>query len=223
MAGQDSSPKSTILITGGSGSLGSKIAIELIKTQPDKYHVILICRDSKSAHVSGLLATLESLRGSFEFQTLDLLSLKDVFSFTKDLKSRISEKEIPGFEGGGIVNSAALFSWAKNDWSQMYKTNVLAPTMLVRGLLEVLGGGLVVNVGSAAHQMGTLEYLEKANVPTDKVGNEEKLTLQEGLKRYGSSKLFMLMASYAFQRRVEAVSYTLLSVKPRATGLETSS
>ncbi len=89
----------------------------------------------------------------------------------------------------------------------MYTVNVLAPTLLMRGLLPVLlDVATVVNVGSAAHEIGRVDYFEGKEEAGVKEG--DKVGFMEGMKRYGSTKILTLMAGYAFQRRLFAVSFS---------------
>jgi len=74
--------------------------------------------------------------------------------------------------GGGIVNSAAFMTFARDSRTKtgldiMYTINVLAPVLLVRSLLPVLAGKegvegtTAVNVASAAHAVGRLDYFRQ--------------------------------------------------------------
>jgi len=135
-------PKSTIVITGGNGVLGSAVAVEIDKLQQGKYHMILTARSLTDPRTIQISSTLKALGSSFEFQVLDLSSLGDVRAFAAALKVRIGKNEVPPFAEGGIVNSAATFNFLKDSrtkdgWSEMYGIDVLAPMLLVREMLPV--------------------------------------------------------------------------------------
>lgn len=209
--------RSTVLITGGSGSLGSAIALDLTRAEPDRYHLILTCRNLNSPHVTKLSSELKSLEGSFEFQILDLTSLPSISAFSNSLRDRILNDDIPKFSGGGLIHSAAFFGWTATAWNKMYKTNVLGPMLLIRRLEGALQGALVVGLASAVHSIGSLDVLaypdeEDIQLPGSSPDSARKVGLQEGLKRYGSSKLLFLMSLYAFQRRLERVSVVTVFV-----------
>jgi NAD(P)-dependent dehydrogenase (short-subunit alcohol dehydrogenase family) len=211
-----STPRSTILITGGNGSLGSAIALEAEKGQPGKYHFLLTARRLGDPRTVRLFSALEALGASFEFQILDLSSLEKVKDFAKSVKTKLGKNEIPRFAGGGIVLSAAYSTYLKDSrtqdgWNDMYGINVLASILLIIELLPVLEDALVVNVGSSAHALGTIEYFaaESKFGPGNDAAEkkiEEKLAIGDALKRYGSTKLVLTMAGYALQRSLNTES-----------------
>ena len=215
-------PGSTILITGGSGSLGSAIAIEIARSAPENFHLVLTARNLADSRTIETSAALRTLNASFEFLKLDLSSLGDVKSFATMLTDRVERGEIPRFEGGGVVLSAAFFTFMKDSrtkdgWNEMYAINVLAQHLITRALLPVLGGALVINIASSTHNVGTVDYFSSE---TKRKGNDAKtadeqktLGLGEAMKRYGSSKLLSAMSSYALQRRLDAVSLLSTSLK----------
>ena len=215
MASSPPLPESTILITGGSGSLGSTIAIQIAKSQPGKHHLILTARKLDDARTIETSATLRTLNTSFEFLELDLSSLENVKSFAAKLRGRILTGEVPRFDGGGVVLSAAMLTFVKDSqtkdgWNEMYGINVLAQNLITRELLPVLGGALVVNITSTTHNIGTVDYfsgeINRKRKDTNNAGEQETLGLGEAMKRYGSSKLLFVMSAYALQRRLDSVS-----------------
>jgi mannan polymerase II complex ANP1 subunit len=202
-------PTSTILITGGNGSLGSAIAVAITKSQPGKYHLVLTARSLTDVPTTQTSSTLSSLGASFEFQLLDLSSLENVRAFASTIIDKITRKELPPFAGGGIIHSAAKSTYAKggvtkDGWNDMYGVNVLAPVFLEISLLTVLDGALIVNVSSATHSLGVVDYFSDNKKGTEYVAGET-VGLAESLKRYGSCKLLVLMAVYALQRHLNAV------------------
>jgi NAD(P)-dependent dehydrogenase (short-subunit alcohol dehydrogenase family) len=211
-------PLSTIVITGGTGSLGSHLARALEASYPGRFHLLLTCRDTSDSRATSISSFLSSKNSSFSLEKLDLSDLEDVKIFVQRVKSKIGAKEIPSLIGGGLVNSAAYFTFttgvkAVNGMDVMYVTNCLAPALLTRLLLPLLlekEGGMVLNIGSAAHELGRIDYFG-----TQEEGKmDEKLTFVEGMKRYGSSKLLLLMMGHAFQRKLYAVS-PILSISRR--------
>jgi NAD(P)-dependent dehydrogenase (short-subunit alcohol dehydrogenase family) len=215
MASSSPRPGSTILITGGNGSLGSTIAIQIAKSQPGKHHLILTARKLDDARTIETSATLRTLNASFEFLTLDLSSLENIKHFAAKLEGRILTGEIPKFDGGGVVLSAAMLTFVKDSrtkdgWSEMYGINVLAQHLITRELLPVLGGALVVNITSTTHNIGTVDYFSsetnRKRKDTDNAREQGTLGLGEAMKRYGSSKLLFAMSAYALQRRLDSVS-----------------
>lgn len=210
-------PASTILITGGNGSLGSAIAIQIAKSHYEKHHLVLTARKLDNDRTIETSAALRALNASFEFEVLDLSSLGNVTSFAAKLRKRVQKGELPKFDGGGAVLSAAMFTYVKDSrtkdgWNEMYGINVLAQVVL-RELLKDLSGALVVNITSTTHNIGSVDYFSEGKsgngdgVVSGRVekGAGERLGLGEAMKRYGSSKLLLVMSSYALQRRLDAV------------------
>ncbi|KAE9378192.1 NAD(P)-binding protein [Stipitochalara longipes BDJ] len=201
-------PQSTIIITGGTGSLGSSLARTLETSYPGRFHLLLTCRTTDDEHAKAISTFLSSKNGSFALEKLDLSDLDAVKAFTENVKSRIANGELKPLIGGGVVNSAAYSTFfkgrkAKGGLDIMYTINCLAPTLLMRGLSDaMIKGATFINVGSAAHEIGRTDYFEGKEEGEVKEG--EKLAFMEGMKRYGSSKLLGMMLGYAFQRRVFA-------------------
>jgi NAD(P)-dependent dehydrogenase (short-subunit alcohol dehydrogenase family) len=206
-------PNSTIIITGGTGSLGSSLARALETTYPGRFHLLLTCRNPDDEHAKAISSFLALKKASFELQRLDLSDLGEVGKFVEDLKTRIGSGDLPRLVGGGVVNSAACQTFyhgrkAKGGMDVMYTVNCLAPALLMRGLVDVMASGegsAFVNVGSGAYEIGRCDYFEDRG----KEGKEgEKLGFLDGMKRYGSCKLVTMMLGFAFQRRLYTVSFS---------------
>jgi NAD(P)-dependent dehydrogenase (short-subunit alcohol dehydrogenase family) len=213
-------PSSTIIITGGTGNLGSTLAKTLATLYPGRFYVLLTCRNLENAAAVSLQNALRSKDAQFSLEKLDLSDLDDVRRFTENVKQRITSGTLPGLVGGGIVNSAAFMTFTKDSKTSaglddMYTVNALAPALLARNLLGVMGGkgggegAIVVNVGSQAHEMGRVDYFQQSKESGNKgaktAGEGERLGFMEVMKRYGSSKLLLIMMSYAFQRHLYSV------------------
>jgi NAD(P)-dependent dehydrogenase (short-subunit alcohol dehydrogenase family) len=205
-------PQSTIIITGGTGSLGSSLARVLETSYPGRFHLLLTCRNPDDEHAKTISTFLESKKGSFALEKLDLSDLDGVRTFVGDVKARVASGELKGLVGGGLVNCAANQTFFKGQkWKDvMYTVNCLAPALLMRGLLGVMlegEGSTVVNVGSGAYEIGRCDYFEGKEESEGKEG--EKVGFLEGMKRYGSCKLVTMMVGFAFQRRLYTVGFLL--------------
>jgi NAD(P)-dependent dehydrogenase (short-subunit alcohol dehydrogenase family) len=140
-------PTSTIIITGANGALGSKTALEICKAYPGKYHLVLTACNVSDANILAATTKLRRLSPipSFSWSTVELTSLNNAKLFAADIKKGIKSSEIPPLRGGGIMNSAAVFSYATGEAGRTsdgldmnYGVNVLAPMLLVTELLEIL-------------------------------------------------------------------------------------
>jgi hypothetical protein len=80
----------------------------------------------------------------------------------------------------------------------MYFTNTLSPTLLMIELLSSLKKGRVVryiNVGTSGHSRGSLDHFHR----------QGQMSASEARLGYASSKLLLLMTTYALQRKVYSV------------------
>ena len=191
---------STILITGATGSLGSTLVKTLTGLHPGRFKLLLACRNIEDDHASTLRDFLRSQSADFSFEKLDLSDLQSVKGFTESVRRRIDKGELPGFAGGGVVNCVAILDFSPDAEMQrnMYFTNTLGPTLLMRELLLSLKASrevMYINVGTSGHSRGTLDYFQR----------QGPMSPAEARFGYASSKLLLLMTSYACQRKVHAV------------------
>lgn len=187
------------------------MAIQIAKLHDGRYHLVLAVRRQDDHYALSTAAALEKLHCSFEFRILDLSSLGNVKSFADGLQQSIRQYKIPSFSGGGIILSAAMFTWqrhsvTKDNWSEMYGVNVMAQMLLVRQLLPVLTGALIIPIISPMHEGGDANYFSTEEKSLEMETKGETVSLSEGVKRYGSSKLVFLMSFYALRRRLSEVS-----------------
>ena len=201
-------PTSTVIITGGNGSLGSTTALYLARNHPGRYHLHLTARSPDDSKARGISIELRATGQAFTWGALDLSSSRNVRDFAKEVTQKIREGHMPSLEC--LVNSAARASFKEGEvgedaWDIVEQINVLSPfllTILLLPLFEQRQGGKVINVSSGAISAGRLNYFgkEKPGGPTGLIQG-----LKEGLTRYGSSKLIMVVLGYELQRRLNVV------------------
>ncbi len=88
-----------------------------------------------------------------------------------------------------------------------FAVNHLAPFLLTNLLLDILrksAPSRIINVGSAAHRMGKIDF--------EDLQRENKKGRPMGL--YGSSKLVMTLVSYELSRKLEGSNVTVNVVHP---------
>jgi NAD(P)-dependent dehydrogenase (short-subunit alcohol dehydrogenase family) len=201
-------PASSIIITGAAGSLGAAIAEQLTSLFPNEYHLILAARNTSNENATSLSEQLEAAGAVFSWEELDLTSFSSVLGFAKRIGAAIEEQKLP--ELYGLINSAAISlatpTKSADGFDTIYQTNTLSPVLLMRELLSLFRnakhGSVILNVSSATEAMGDIHYFQKES--DNSLG--KSLGLKEGLKKYGSSKLLLLMAGYAMQREADNVS-----------------
>jgi NAD(P)-dependent dehydrogenase (short-subunit alcohol dehydrogenase family) len=183
---------STILITGATGSLGSTLVGTLTGLYPGRFKLLLACRNVEDNYASTLSDFLKSKSADFSLEKLDLSDLQSVKGFAESVNGRIGKGELPGFGGGGVVNCAAILDFSPDAEIQqnMYFTNTLGPTLLMRELLLSLkeGGDVrYINVGTSGHSRGSLDHFHR----------QGQMSASEARLGYASSKLLLLMTTYA--------------------------
>jgi mannan polymerase II complex ANP1 subunit len=201
----------TVIITGASGSLGSRIAVKIAREHPF-VHLLLTARDVWSDCVATLSEQIRSLGPrSFEIAKLDLASFHSMRRFTENTVQRIRTGDLPSIQV--LLNCAAVASFradplTEDGFDLVYQTNCLGPFFLTVHLLEAFrandgeNGSRIINIGSSMVSMGKPDYFDKqTNKKLD-----TSLSVREGLVRYGSSKLLLNAAMYALRRSLAMVS-----------------
>lgn len=205
--------RGTVLITGAAGSLGSKIALKIARKHPF-VHLLLTARDVWSQGVADISEEIRLLGPrSFEIAGLNLASFRSIRTFAKNTVDRVRKGDIPSIQL--LINCAAIASFkadasTEDGFDLVHQTNCLGPFSLTVNLLEafrVNGGGdgtRIINIGSSLMSRGKLDYFD--NYLAKKV--DSSLGVQEGLVRYGSSKLLLNAAMYALRRSLAIVSHS---------------
>jgi mannan polymerase II complex ANP1 subunit len=201
----------TVIITGASGSLGSRIAVKIAREHPF-VHLLLTARDVWSDCVATLSEQIRSLGPrSFEIAKLDLASFRSMRKFTENTVQRIRTGDLPSIQV--LLNCAAVASFradplTEDGFDLVYQTNCLGPFFLTVHLLEAFrandgeNGSRIINIGSSMVSLGKPDYFDKQT--NKKV--DTSLSVREGLVRYGSSKLLLNASMYALRRSLAMVS-----------------
>lgn len=206
----------TVLITGGNGALGSHIAFEIAKTHPEAF-LLLTARRENDSQADKISAQLnEKGVKEFEFLSLDLSSFASVKAFVAKVTEKVQQKTIPPI--AVQINCAAYSSFlmdekTKDNFDPVYQTNVLSPFILTVSLLKGAfqrsssgaPQGRVINIASETVSMGKLDFFNTWG-PTEKNPLGAKLSIIEGLTRYGSSKLLADVVMYSLKEKLTAVS-----------------
>ncbi|KAH0541227.1 hypothetical protein FGG08_004283 [Glutinoglossum americanum] len=191
--------KTSILLTGANGSLGTYTALQIAKHHPISHHLILAARNPTDVNSKNLTALLDALGNgvTYAFFALDLASLASTRAFVAELRSQLETGVIPPLHA--IINCAARVAFTPEPYTvdgfhPIYQINYLAPWVLTTGLVGNLveGKGMVVNVTSSARGMGGVGYFDDEGIAKGEPG---EVTKEEGslggLTTYGSAKLMM--------------------------------
>lgn len=189
-----------IIVTGGNSGLGYESVKAFAKNGAE---VILASRSPEKAEEAKNEISRENPKGKIQVMFLDLADLETVRRFAEEFTKRYKRldvllnnagimmspyfKTIDGFEGQLGINHLGHF----------------ALTGLLFDLLDKTPGSRVVNVSSAAHRQGTMDF--------------SNLMFNDGqgyssMKAYGRSKLSNLLFTYELQRKLEAAGKGTIAV-----------
>lgn len=195
------------MITGASSGLGRVTAVELARMGAN---LTLVCRNR--ARGEDVIAEIREKTGS---RTVTLL--------IADLSIQQSIRELAGaFLDRGeplhvLVNNAGVYNLRReltaDGIETVFAVNHLSYFMLTLLLLDKIrhsAPARIVNVASAAHTHGTINFND--------LGNERRY---RSMRVYGSSKLANILFTYELARRLEGSGVTVNCAHPGAvaTGL----
>ncbi|KAI0852724.1 putative short-chain dehydrogenase [Daldinia vernicosa] len=220
-----SATKGTILITGANGGLGSAIAKQA-SSEPkfNGYHSLFAVRDATRA--PALRSVLSNATHPYDLISLDLTDLDNVRQVAEAINARVAAGEIPSIQA--LILNAGFQDFGKQIWTEdgfdvTFSANYLGHWLLTLLLLKSINkdSGRIVVVGSQSH-----DPYDKRNDGTGAFADEKDKTFvndqasfeaiakgtwssaQEdpswrgGFRRYGASKLFLIMMIHELQRRM---------------------
>ncbi|KAI0382411.1 putative short-chain dehydrogenase [Hypomontagnella monticulosa] len=220
--------KGSILITGANGGLGSAI-VEQITSKPEfsAYHGLYAVRDT--THVPALTSALShSATHSHNVLGLDLTKVSDVREVAEKINARVSAGEIPPIRA--LILNAGYQDFGKQSWSDdgfdtTFEANYLGHwllTVLLLGSMDKEAGRIVV-IGSQGHDPmdprnargGAFDDPKYKTFISDAASFEaiakgewspasEDASFRGGFRRYGASKLFLIMMQHELQARLNA-------------------
>ncbi|KAI0398834.1 putative short-chain dehydrogenase [Xylaria palmicola] len=220
-------PKGTILVTGANGALGSAI-VQQIASKPElsAYHGLYAVRNT---HAPALTEALEhGPTHQHDVLALDLTNLDDVRKVAKGINTRISSGEIPPVRA--LVLNAGFQDFGKQSWTKdgldtTFAANYLGHWLLTLLLLKSIDreAGRVVIIGSQGHDPedprnargGAFNDPKYKSFVTDAASFDaiakgewspasEDASFRGGFRRYGASKLFLIMMQHELQERLDA-------------------
>ena len=143
------------IITGANSGIGKATAIGLAEMNAS---VVMLCRSTER----GLVAQKEikELTGNnnVDLFLCDLSSQKEIRDFVTEFKSKYQKLHILINNAGVMLSKKHL---SEDGFEMNFAVNHLAPFLLTNLLLEILkksAPSRIINVGSAAHQMGKINF-----------------------------------------------------------------
>ncbi|KAL3709761.1 hypothetical protein TMatcc_003552 [Talaromyces marneffei ATCC 18224] len=235
--------KGTIVLTGANGGIGRAI-VSQIRSSPElsSYHAIYTVRDASSSLPPQLDPQQKSNTNTQAFDTisLDLSNLASVRTTAASINARVTAGEIPPIRAL-ILNAGYhemnIQSFTEDGFATMFIANHLGNWLLVLLLLQSMDRdmGRIVVLGSKAHdpslKQNALPFKDEKwrtmlHESTDPIANgtwssfKEDPSYASGMRRYGASKLCLIMMIGELQRRLSTdpalSNISILGVDPGA-------
>lgn len=139
-----------ILITGCSRGIG----FETARLMVEKGHRVLAVSRNRDG-LRALKAAVGSCSGDLIIHAGDLSETEALVALTKE---KLGKADI-------LINNAARFArkdfgeWTAGDWEEIYRVNVIAPTLLIQQLRDDFAKGAhIINISSVGGLGGTMKF-----------------------------------------------------------------
>ena len=196
------------VVTGATGGIGRWIARGLAEAG---HHVVLVGRTRRRTQEAADWIAGRVPAARLDTELADLCLLAEAGRLASAIAARHPAIAV-------LVNNAGMFSATRRDTAegheQVIALNHLAPFVLTRGLLPALrrnpGGARIVNIGS--------DTSDRARIRPDDLEGRRRWGM---VQAYGQSKLALMIATFAWARRLEGTGIVANVVHPGAvaTGL----
>jgi NAD(P)-dependent dehydrogenase (short-subunit alcohol dehydrogenase family) len=188
------------LITGGTNGIGKSTALALAQQGAT---VVIVGRNAqKTAQV------VDELRSATRNKNVDALladlsSQQEVRRLAGEFKSKYAQLHV-------LLNNAGAMFWSRqvtvDGYEMTFALNHLAYFLLTYLLLDTLKASAparIINVSSAAHQRGKIDF--------EDLQSERHYA---GMEVYGNSKLANLLFTFELARRLEGTGVTVNALHP---------
>lgn len=178
------------IVTGASSGIGFEAARVLANKNAT---IIIAVRNTEKGNIAAKKIRAQYKNSDVYVMELDLASLDSVKSFAKLFKEKYNKLDL-------LINNAGVmippYSKTENGFELQFGTNHLshfALTGLLIDLLKITKDSRIVNVSSAAHKYGTIDFNDL---------NWEKRKYK-AWRAYGDSKISNLYFTYELQRKLD--------------------
>jgi len=188
------------LVTGATLGVGKETALGLARKGAQ---VVIVGRDAARTRETAAWIAKESGNPQVDFLIADLSSQTEVRRLAAEFKAKYPRLDVL------LNNAGAIFTKRETTvegFERTWALNHLADFLLTRLLLDTLEASAparIVNVASAAHTRGTIDF--------DNLQGEQKYS---GIGAYSQSKLANILFTYALARRLQASGVTANCLHP---------
>jgi NAD(P)-dependent dehydrogenase (short-subunit alcohol dehydrogenase family) len=209
----------TVLITGGTAGLGYHCALNIAKEHPEYLVVIASRTDPKSAATS---INNQLHQKNAVYIPLDLSNLAKVRSFATDWETKKYPSICMLLLNAGLQFPGALHK-TYDGLEATFGINHVGHALLFHLLVPYLADKVRVILTSS----GTHDPAQNSGFPDAKYTSAEELahptgpsaTTKDGRQRYSTSKLVIIMWTYALHRRFASISGKEMTVNAFDPGL----
>jgi len=189
------------LITGANSGIGYATAIGLAKLNA---HVIMVCRNKERGESAQKEIIEKTGNKRVDLLLCDLSSFDSIRKLAAEFKTKYQNLHVLINNAGIMLSKREL---SVDGFEMNFAVNHLAPFLLTNLLLDLLkksAPSRIINIASAAHKYGTIDF--------EDLQGENKKHRFMGL--YGDSKLALILTSYELSRRLEGSGVTLNLIHP---------
>ena len=189
------------IVTGANSGIGKATAVGLAEMNAS---VVMLCRSKERGEVAQKEIIELTGNNNVDLFLCDLSSQKEIRDFVAEFKNKYQNLHVLINNAGVMLSKRAI---SGDGFEMNFAVNHLAPFLLTNLLLDILkksAPSRIINVGSAAHRMGKIDF--------EDLQRENKKGRPMGL--YGSSKLAMTLVSYELSRKLENSNVTINVVHP---------
>lgn len=129
------------LITGGSKGIGLEIAYQL---GLEGYYVIIAARNENE----NCIKRLNEKNIKNEFVKLDITSDESIKNLKKYIKNKYKKLDVL-INNAGIAKSSKINATTRDEYLDIYSTNVASVAIIMEEFYELLNNGNIVNVSSS--------------------------------------------------------------------------
>ena len=197
-----------VVITGANVGIGFATA-NFVAALPH-WHVVLACRNESKAKVATAAIRKAHSGAQVSFAHLDLFSLASVRRFP----AALAEMSLPPLDGlilnaGGINMKAKSLEFTEDGFERTFQLNFIGHFLLANLLVSHMSSdGRIIFVSSDLHDPAATRM---GKVMPPRYGAVEDLARGIGtaanlkpMARYGTAKMYAMMAAYELDRRLQA-------------------